>query len=84
MNFTSPVAKEAVAAYADEQGNLRPSRRNGTFRLVKWERNHEIVLEKNPTFRTEFYPNSASQVYRKGGLLADAGRPIPFSGPDYD
>ncbi len=79
MNFTSPVPREAVAMYADDQGNLLSHPvGTGPFRLVKWKRNHEITLERNPDFRTELYPAVASPAYQENTLLADAGKPLPF------
>lgn len=79
MNFTSPVARESIAAYADEQGNqIDHPVGTGPFMLAKWERNHEITLDRNPKFRGDAYPNTGSDEYVKSGMLADAGKPMPF------
>jgi ABC-type transport system substrate-binding protein len=79
MSFTAPVPKEAMLDYADKQGNLLDHPvGTGAFKLAKWDRNHEIVLEKNPNFRGEPYPAAGSMTYRKIGLLEDAGKPMPF------
>lgn len=79
MNFTAPVAIESVAAYADEQGNI-PDHPIGTgpFVLKDWQRGHEIVLEKNPNYRDDIFPKNGDEKYRKEGLLADAGKKLPF------
>jgi ABC-type transport system substrate-binding protein len=50
----------------------------GPYKLVKWERNHHIVLDRNPNFRGESYPSQGAEEYRKIGLLVDAGKKIPF------
>lgn len=79
MSFTAPVSREAVAAYADSQGNLLDHPiGTGPFRLTRWERNHEVVMDRNPNFRAEFYPSHGSSVFRKSGMLEDAGKPLPF------
>ncbi len=77
MNFTSPVAHEAVEKYGDRQGNLSDHPvGTGPFILKRWERNHEIVLDKNPNFRGEEYPTTASSNFM--GLIQDGGKTIPF------
>jgi ABC-type transport system substrate-binding protein len=79
MNFTSPVASEAVAAYADERGEMTDHAvGTGPFYLKSWERNKQVVLERNPTYHPDFYPTDGSAEIRKKGLLADAGKTLPF------
>jgi oligopeptide transport system substrate-binding protein len=79
MTFTSPVPHEAIEAYQDEKGNLTDhSIGTGPFTLKKWERNKEIVLEKNPTYHTDFYPTDGTPEFRAKGFLADAGKTLPF------
>lgn len=79
MGFTAPLAQEAVTAYADEAGNLTEHPvGTGPFILKKWDRGRQIVLERNPTYHPEFYPTEGSNEYRARGLLADAGKPLPF------
>jgi len=79
MGFTSPVAPEAIAAYGDENGNLidKPVG-TGPYVLKEWSRGQRIILEKNPNYHSEFYPTEGSMEARKQGLLADAGKPLPF------
>jgi len=79
MSFTSPVSREAVTAYADERGNLLDHPvGTGPFKLVKWERNHQVTLDRNPGYRKDLYPSNGSPVYSANGMLADAGKPLPF------
>jgi oligopeptide transport system substrate-binding protein len=79
MSFTSPVPHEAIDAYQDEKGNLTDHAiGTGPFILKKWERTKEIVLEKNPTFHTDFYPTDGTPEFRAKGYLADAGKTRPF------
>ncbi len=79
MTFASPIPFEAVASYGDEQGNLLDHPiGTGPFVLKKWERNHEIVLERNLHFRSENYPQTGAEAYQKDGMTEDAGRSMPF------
>ncbi len=79
MSFTAPVPHEAVEAYADADGNLLDHPvGTGPFLLKKWDRNRLVVLERNPAFREMFYPSEGSAEYRKLGMLADAGKKLPF------
>ena len=61
-NFTDAVlfgavAREVVEAYPDEI--MAHPVGTGAFRLVHWKRSSFIVLERNPTFRDEFYEAQA-------------------------
>ncbi len=79
MNFTSPVPHEAVEKYGDTQGNLLEHPvGTGPFILNHWERNRQIVLDRNPNFRKELYPSIGSPNFIKIGLVRDAGKPLPF------
>jgi ABC-type transport system substrate-binding protein len=40
--------------------------------------NARMVLERNPNFHGETYPAEGEAADRDAGLLADAGKPIPF------
>jgi oligopeptide transport system substrate-binding protein len=79
MTFASPVPREAITAYGDENGNIHDHPvGTGPFQLKKWNRGHKIILARNPNHHPEFYPLQASPVYKKQGLLLDSGRPLPF------
>lgn len=70
MSFVAPVPPEVVEKYGDEKGriDLNPVG-TGPFRLVRYDRGHEAVIERNPNFRGDPLPKGA-------GL--DAGKPMPF------
>ena len=79
MPFTAAVPHEAVEKFGDENGNITDKALgSGPFMLKEWDRNHKIVLVRNPTYHIDFYPNVASPKYEKAGLLADAAKPLPF------
>ena len=50
----------------------------GPYRLVENDPNSRMVLEKNPNFRGEPYPAEGEAGDAAQGLLADAGRTMPF------
>ena len=84
MPFFSPMPAEADRFYA------RPgmAERNlsldwypigsGPYRLTVNDPNRRMVLERNPLFHGETYPRTGAPGDRERGLLADAGRPLPF------
>jgi ABC-type transport system substrate-binding protein len=72
MPFTSPVAREAVEAYADTKGNLLDHPVvTGPYKLVRWDRGNKVVIEKNPNHATvtDTWPSDGS---------AYAGKQLPF------
>ena len=80
MQFTSVVAKEAVEKYGKEIINNPVG--TGPFMLEKsgdWVRNSKITLKKNPTYRQDLYPTEGEKGDAEKGLLADAGKPMPFA-----
>jgi ABC-type transport system substrate-binding protein len=80
MPYTAPVAREAVEYYnaPGRDGFARHPVGTGAYRLKSWKRQHRIVLERNPTFRKETYPAAGAPGDREKGLLADAGKRLPF------
>jgi oligopeptide transport system substrate-binding protein len=77
MSFTAPIPHEAVERYGPE------FRRHpvgcGPFVLKEWVPRLRIVLERNPSYRPDFYPSEGSPGDREAGLLADAGKQLPLS-----
>jgi ABC-type transport system substrate-binding protein len=50
----------------------------GPYMLVENNPNARMVLARNPNFRGEPYPAEGEPEDREAGLLADAGRTMPF------
>ena len=84
MTFFAPIAPEVDRFYH----NPGFAERNltldwwpvgaGPFMVVKNDPNSEIVLERNPNFRPDFYPTEGAPGDLEAGLLDDAGKRIPF------
>ena len=76
---TAGVAREVVEAYADGAGWVMANPvGTGPFRLKDWRRGQRIVLEVNPTYRDEFYPESNHPDDRSFAKLR--GRKLPLVG----
>ena len=50
----------------------------GPYMMTENNPNSRMVLERNPNFHGETYPAEGEAGDAERGLLADAGRPIPF------
>jgi oligopeptide transport system substrate-binding protein len=50
----------------------------GPYMLTENNPNARMVLERNPNYRGERYPDAGEPSDAAAGLLADAGKPIPF------
>ena len=78
MTFTVPVAREAVQAYSDREGNLKDHPvGTGPFFLKSWESGQRVVLARNPAY-FETFPTMASDGLKTRGFLADAGKRLPL------
>ncbi|MDO8860592.1 ABC transporter substrate-binding protein [Haliea sp. E1-2-M8] len=51
---------------------------SGPFMMVKNDPNSEIVLERNPNFREDYYPSEGAPGDAEQGLLDDAGKRLPL------
>lgn len=87
LPFTSPVAPEAIARYADERApkgapdSEKLSRHPvgcGPFVLAEYVRRSRLVLRANPNYRDDRYPSEGAPGDREEGRLADAGRRLPM------
>jgi oligopeptide transport system substrate-binding protein len=93
MQFTTPMAWEAVAYYDGKEGRANLADHavgTGPFRLATYEKQHRIVLERNPTWygRTAapgtapgaFFPAEIDKADVDAKLIdpAYAGRRLPF------
>ncbi|MGZ3662571.1 MAG: ABC transporter substrate-binding protein, partial [Bdellovibrionota bacterium] len=77
MGFGAPVAKEVIAKYG-QQGLNEVMVGTGPFKLKSFVKNSRVILVKNPTFRGETYPSDGDEQAKKEGLLAAAGKQLPF------
>ena len=73
---TAPVAPEAVQYYGKSIHNHPVG--TGPYILKDWKRGNKIVMVRNPRFRQEFYPAEGASGDKEAGLLADAGKVLPF------
>ncbi len=91
MNFTSPVAWEAVAFYDGEAGRDHFAEHpvgTGPFRIAHYDKRARIALEREPSWYGALYPGAPGTVYPGEGEPGDAlrgfldagrvGKPLPF------
>ncbi|HHJ14312.1 MAG TPA: peptide ABC transporter substrate-binding protein [Gammaproteobacteria bacterium] len=84
MPFFAPVPWEADIFYAQPGMKARNISLDwyplgtGPYMLTVNNPNRIMVLERNPNFRGEAYPGRGGPGDREAGLLADAGRIMPF------
>ena len=84
MPFFAPIPWEADRFYS--QSGLAEKNitldwypiGTGAYMLVENDPNRIMVLERNPYFQGEYYPTDGMPEDVKNGLLADAGKPLPF------
>lgn len=79
MPFAAVVPREAVEKYGKEFLNNPVGA--GPFMLEKpsdWVRNSKVTLKRNPTYRGDVYPSDGEAGDAEKGMLADAGKPVPF------
>ncbi len=76
MTYTAPVPREAVGYYRDDFHNHPVG--TGPFRIKEWSRRWRLILERNPTYRDDFYPSEGEPGDAEAGLLEPAGRKVPF------
>lgn len=84
MTFFAPVPWEVEAFYA--QPGMREKNLTldwfpvgtGPYMLTVNDPNRQMVLERNPRFHGETYPSEGEPGDGEAGLLADAGKPLPF------
>jgi ABC-type transport system substrate-binding protein len=85
MHYAFAVPREAVEYYNGQDGrdwfHSHPVG-TGPYVLSRWIRNYRIEFVRNPkwaeTGRVERYPSEGEPGDAEQGLLAAAGRPIPF------
>lgn len=84
MPFFAPIPWEADAFYSQKgfvQNNLTLDWwpvGTGPYMLTENDPNSRMVLSRNPNFRGEPYPSEGEPGDEQAGLLADAGKTMPF------
>ncbi|MCP4125561.1 MAG: peptide ABC transporter substrate-binding protein [Gammaproteobacteria bacterium] len=84
MPFFSPMPWEADRFYSQPGMDKRNINLNwypvgtGPFMLSENNPNLRMVLERNPNFYGEHYPDSGEKQDTNTGLLRDAGKTMPF------
>lgn len=78
MHFTTPMAHEAVERYGKELA--RHPVGCGPYQMeLPFVPKAGIVLKANPNYRKDdLYPSQGAPGDAEAGLLADAGKPMPF------
>lgn len=73
---TAPMAKEAVDYYGEDIVTHPVG--TGPFILKKWYRGVYMEAVRNPNYRVNLYPSEGAPGDAEAGLLADAGKCLPF------
>lgn len=76
LSYSAVVPKEAVDKYGKEFLNHPVG--TGPFKFENWVRNSQITLVKNPDWLGHTYPTDGEASDEANGLLADAGKKLPF------
>lgn len=76
-NMSSPVPHEAVEYYGKDV--IRNPVGTGVYKLKTWQRGVYIELVRNENWRGGVYPSVGEEADAQAGLLADAGKPVPFA-----
>ena len=72
------VAREVIERYGDSNGwNMEHPVGTGPFMLKSWRRGQQIVLEANPSFRDERFPD-ASDPADRARFTAVQGKKLPL------
>lgn len=84
MSFFAPVPWEAERFYAESGMRERNLTLDwypvgtGPYLLRENNPNRRMVLARNPNFHGESYPTRGEEIDAQTGMLADAGKPLPF------
>ncbi len=84
MPFFAPVPPEADAFYSEPGMQARNITLDwypvgtGPYMLTVNNPNRQMVMERNPNFHGENYPQDGEPEDRESGMLDDAGKPMPF------
>ncbi|RPG90187.1 MAG: peptide ABC transporter substrate-binding protein, partial [Cellvibrionales bacterium TMED148] len=84
FHFFAPIPMEVDRFYhlpGQQQKNITLDLHpvgTGAFMMTKHDASSEIVLEKNPNYREEYYPSQGEPSDRGNRLLDDSGEELPF------
>lgn len=84
MPFFAPVPPEADEFYSQSAMQKKNITLDwfpvgtGPYMLTTNNPNRQMILERNPNFHGEAYPQEGESGDREKGLLNDAGKPLPF------
>ncbi len=84
MPFFAPLPWEAERFYSQPGMSERNITLDwypvgtGPYMLTVNNPNRQMIMERNPNFHGERYPEQGEAGDREAGLLADAGRPLPL------
>jgi len=73
---TAPVAREAVEYYGPDI--VKHPVGTGAFVLKTWHRGVYLEAVRNPNYYAVYYPSEGMDEDAEAGLLADAGKRLPF------
>ena len=76
MPYTVAIPREAVEFYGNAIN--RTAVGTGPFVLNEWRPGNRIVLDRNPGYWSDTYPAEGMPEDEEAGLLADAGKQLPF------
>jgi ABC-type oligopeptide transport system substrate-binding subunit len=77
------VAREVVEKYGDSSGRVMDYPvGTGPYRIKDWRRGHKVVLEANPDYREDYFPEAAPNADAETRRLAAAmkGKRLPQIG----
>jgi ABC-type transport system substrate-binding protein len=77
MTGSMAVPHEAVEMYGPEFQNHPVG--TGPYIFKSWVRNAQIILDRNPNYRQEFYPDHGEPEDKTTGRLDDAGKRLPLN-----
>lgn len=76
MPYAAVIPHEAVEHYGEDFLNHPVG--TGPYLLKEWRRGLRLAFERNPKYHHGFYPSEGTAEDSAEGLLADAGKPLPF------
>ncbi len=85
LPFFAPTAVEATTYYDGQVHNGELHEKfmfhpvgTGAYKLKSWQRNQRIILARNPNYHYGRFPTAGEPGDQAKGLLADAGKELPF------